>query len=53
VPESSADFIKAVAAKVKQFGPDFERMLLEKEKLNPKFAFLRDQKVYQPSAHLS
>ena len=45
IPEEQAKFIKAVASKVKDHGKGFEGILKEREKANPKFAFLIDDKV--------
>ncbi|KAL7411158.1 hypothetical protein BDY24DRAFT_396804 [Mrakia frigida] len=36
-------FIRTVAGKVKDLGPEFENHLREKEKENPKFQFLKDE----------
>lgn len=38
-------FIRTVAGKVKDLGPEFENHLREKEKENPKFQFLKDEMV--------
>lgn len=35
----------AVAKRVREHGKAFEQLLIEKEKANPKFAFLRDEEV--------
>jgi U2-associated protein SR140 len=45
IPEEQVKFVKAVAGKVKDHGKGFEDTLKEREKANPKFAFLIDDKV--------
>ncbi|KDN36510.1 hypothetical protein K437DRAFT_241154 [Tilletiaria anomala UBC 951] len=47
-PESEqARFISAVAERVLQLGHKFEQMIYEKEKDNPRFDFLRNQKLLE------
>ncbi|KIR70198.1 U2-associated protein SR140 [Cryptococcus deuterogattii CA1014] len=45
IPEEHQRFIKTVANRVKEHGKGFEGVLMEKEKENPKFAFLYDDKA--------
>ena len=46
-------FIRTVAGKVKDLGPEFENHLREKEKENPKFGFLKDEMVSPGSTSCS
>ncbi|OXG19342.1 U2-associated protein SR140 [Cryptococcus neoformans Tu259-1] len=50
IPEEHRRFIKTVANRVKEHGKGFEGVLMEKERENPKFAFLYDDKL--PDYHL-
>lgn len=43
--EANEKFIRTVASRVQEHGPRFEAMIREKERENPRFAFLRDDKV--------
>lgn len=45
IPEEHGRFIKTVANRVKEHGKGFEDVLMEKERENPKFAFLYDDKA--------
>jgi len=45
IPEEHAKFVRAVASKVKDHGRGFQDTLRERERANPKFAFLIDDKV--------
>ncbi|KAE8220625.1 hypothetical protein CF319_g5881 [Tilletia indica] len=47
--EVEATNVRTVAQRIQQHGPKFEQLVREKEKDNPKFAFLRDEKsvMYQ------
>lgn len=50
-PDSSAEqFVRTVAIQVKEHGTDFEKNLLEREYNNPKYSFLRHDRVsdYRP-----
>ncbi|PWN48290.1 hypothetical protein IE53DRAFT_319701 [Violaceomyces palustris] len=43
--ETQAKFISTVAARIKEHGQRFEEMIMEREKDNEKFAFLRDENL--------
>ena len=43
--------IELVAARILEHGPMFEQVIREKEKDNPKFAFLQDESVRLPFCH--
>lgn len=45
IPEEHGRFIKTVANRVKEHGKGFQDVLMEKERENPKFAFLYDDKA--------